>query len=165
MQKSVLLKTTSFILVGCSLMMGGCARNISSGTYAESHVGEASQTFQGVVASVRQVTVEGSEHLQNNVLGGATGALAGGFGGSFLGKGRGNIAATGVGAIAGAVAGAYAEKELRKQQAFEYVVRLRSGEMRTVVQGLENPLAVGQPVLLMVSYSGRSRLVADHSGR
>ena len=63
-------------------------------------------------------------------------------------------------AAAGAVAGAYAEKALKSQNAMEYVVALENGESKTVVQGLDPTLAVGQKVWLMVSYQGRSRVTA-----
>ena len=146
-----------------ALLVGGCARNISSNAYSDSTVGEASRTFRGTIASVRTVQV-GPDQLDKNVVGGGIGTLAGGVAGNQFGKGHGNLAMTAGGAILGAVAGAYAEKELKTQEAFEYIVRLNNGEMRTVVQGTDTRLSPGQRVLLMVGERGRSRIVPDNSG-
>ena len=75
------LNTSRLILssvVLTTLILGGCARDISSATYAESTVGEASQTYRGTVVGVRKVTVA-PETLQENIIGGATGAVIGGL--------------------------------------------------------------------------------------
>ena len=106
------------VILLCSLatLVTGCARDISPNIYSERHVGEASRTFRGVVTHVRSVSVQGSERLQDNVLGGAAGGVAGGLAGSAFGRGKGQLATTLLGAAAGATAGALAEKELKKQQ-------------------------------------------------
>lgn len=148
-----------------AVLASGCARNINSDVYKASAVGETSRTFRGVVVAMRTVTVEDKEYLEDNTMGLVGGGVAGGLVGSQIGKGKGNLAATAVGALAGAVGGAFAEKALKSQQATEYTVELNNGELRTVVQGPEPALSVGQSVLLMVSQQGRSRIVADRSGR
>lgn len=145
------------------LSLSGCAREISSNTYKAGHIGEASFTYQGVVASARQVRVEEGEYLEQNGTGIALGAIAGGAGGSAIGNGSGQVAATVAGAVLGGLAGAYAEKGLKGQNAMEYAVRLNNGSMMTIVQGLDSPLQAGQNVLIMVSHDGRSRVVADNS--
>lgn len=146
-----------------ALLLSGCARNISSDVYSESHVGEASRTFRGVVVSVRQVQVA-PEKLEDNVIGAGAGALGGGIAASHIGGGTGRLAATAAGALAGGIAGAYAEQMLKTQNALEYTVELRNGEMRTIVQGPSPAFSAGQPVLVIVSHKGRSRVVADRSG-
>ncbi|MGB0935637.1 MAG: glycine zipper 2TM domain-containing protein [Alphaproteobacteria bacterium] len=154
-----------FSVVAVSLLaLSGCARNISPNTYKASHVGEASFTYQGVVASARQVVVENSEELEQNSTGILGGGLAGGLAGNQFGGGSGNVAATVGGAVLGGIAGAFAEKALKSQDAMEYVVRLNNGSMMTVVQGMDLQLAMGQRVLVMVSHDGRSRVVPDQTG-
>lgn len=142
-----------------SLSLVGCARQISPNVYSDSSVGETSSTFRGVVVTKRQVEVAGSDKLQDNTAGGLIGGATGAVAGSAIGGGRGNIAATVLGGLGGAVAGAYAQKALESQQAFEYTIELHNGDMKTVVQGLEPSLSVGQSVLLIVSGKGRSRIV------
>lgn len=146
------------------LLLSGCARDISSNTYKASHVGEASFTYQGVVANVREVQVEEGERLEENAAGAGIGALAGGAAGYQFGGGRGQIATTAAGAILGGVAGAFAEKALKSQKGLEYVVRLDNGQIMTIIQGLDPRLNPGQRVLVLVSNAGRSRVVADQTG-
>jgi outer membrane lipoprotein SlyB len=137
-----------------------CAREISGDVYNASHVGEASTTHSGVIVHARNVTVEGSENLQDNGLGIIGGGAAGALAGSQFGKGDGNTLATIGGAIAGATAGAFAEKALKKQQGTEYIVQLDNGQTMTVVQGPNPAFSVGQSVYVVIGHKGRSRVVA-----
>lgn len=158
---------TKIMVVACvtlaSLSLFGCARQISPNVYSDKSVGETSRTYRGVIVAKRQVEVAGSDKLQDNtagaLIGGATGAVAG----SAFGGGRGNVAATVLGGVGGAVAGAFAQKSLESQGGFEYTVELTNGEMKTLVQGLEPSLDIGQSVLLIESVKGRSRLVPDRA--
>ena len=154
----------SIVLISMGLFVAfvatGCARQISSNVYSADSIGETSSTYPGVIISARQVTVEDKEYLEGNGLGIVGGGVGGALLGSQFGKGSGNTVATVGGAVAGAVAGAYAEKALKTQNAMEYVVALENGESKTVVQGVDSQLAVGQKVWLMVSYQGRSRVTA-----
>jgi outer membrane lipoprotein SlyB len=122
-------------------------------------VGAAASTYHCKIVNVRKIKVEEGERLEDNKTGGIIGALAGGALGNSVGGGRGRTLATVTGAIAGATAGAYAEKGLKSQYAFEYVVELQSGELKTVVQGTDVILALGQSALLVVDPRGRSRLI------
>lgn len=150
----------SSIFVGAILLaISGCARNISSSTYDAQKLGAANETYECIVVSARRVAVEEGDYLENNHTGALVGGILGGVAGNAIGKGHGRTAATAVGAIAGGFGGAMAEKAVKSQDGMEYVVRLRSGAMRTVVQGLDNPLYVGQTALLMIDNYGRSRVV------
>ncbi|MDR0556133.1 MAG: glycine zipper 2TM domain-containing protein [Holosporaceae bacterium] len=144
---------------GFLLLLGGCARNISSSAYDAQTLGAASATYPCVVIKVRKVKVEEGERLEDNKTGGIMGAIAGGALGNAMGGGRGRVVTTAAGALAGAAAGAYAEKTLKSQEAFEYVVELQSGGLRTVVQGTDVSLAPGQAALLVIDPNGRSRLI------
>jgi outer membrane lipoprotein SlyB len=156
-------KTTVIAMCAMATLVTGCARQISSNVYSERHVGEASRSFRGIIVGVRDVQVEGKEKLDQNTAGIVGGGLVGGIAGNQFGGGTGNLAATAAGALGGAVAGAFIQKELEKQNAVEYSVELTNGEIRTIVQGPEPRLGVGQRVLVMISYEGRSRVVPDHT--
>lgn len=156
-------KAQMLIVASIALFLSGCARNISPNTYSDLAVGESSRTFKGTIVSVRTVQVA-PEKLENNIAGTAIGGVAGGVLGNQFGGGTGNLAATAGGAILGALAGAYAEKELKTQDAFEYIVQLQNGEMRTVVQGMDARFNPGQRIFLIVGERGRSRIIADASG-
>lgn len=139
-----------------SLILTSCAREISSDVYASRQVGEVSTTYSGVIKSVRPVLVQHGEQLEDNGLGLAGGGVVGGAVGNAVGRGR--FLPTAVGAIAGAVAGTLAEKKLKEQTALEYVVQLENGNLITVVQGQDQVFAIGQPVYVLVSQFGRSRI-------
>ena len=141
-----------------AVFSSGCARQISSNVYSADSIGETSTTYPGVIISSRQVTVEDKEYLGDNPLGIIGGGVGGAYLGSKIGKGEGNTLATVGGALAGAAAGAFAEKALKSQNAMEYVIALENGESKTVVQGLDPSMGVGQKVWLMVSHQGRSRV-------
>ncbi|MDR2781102.1 MAG: glycine zipper 2TM domain-containing protein [Holosporaceae bacterium] len=149
----------SVILCGNLLIIGGCARDIASSSYNARTLGEAASTYVCTVVNVRKVKVEEGDRLEENVTGGVVGAITGGVLGNAVGGGRGRNIATAAGALAGAAAGAYAERSLKSQDALEYVVELKSGQLKTVVQGTDVVLAPGQPALLIVYNKGRSRLI------
>ncbi len=155
-------KTTLLLAgLGCiAMLIGGCARNISSNSYDARTIGAASNTYAGVIVSMRKVAVEGGDSLEDHKVGGLMGAVAGGVLGNAIGAGRGRTIATAAGALAGAAAGAYAEKQLKAQEGFEYTVKLDNGSMKTVVQGTDVVLYPGQRVLLIDDSRGRSRVVA-----
>jgi outer membrane lipoprotein SlyB len=105
------------------VLVAGCAKNIDPNVYTESSVGQVSDTYQGMVLSVRDVTVQSGDKLTDNgwgmVLGGGAGALAG----SQVGQGLGNTAAVVGGAVIVGALGALAQGELSKQPAVEYIVK------------------------------------------
>ncbi|MCE2983241.1 MAG: hypothetical protein LW832_06710 [Parachlamydia sp.] len=138
------------------VVLSSCARQISSNVYTARQVGEVSMTYTGVIENIRVVNVEEGEQLEENQLGLATGGLAGGVIGSTVG--RGHFLPTAIGAIAGAVSGTLVEKKLKQQTAYEYLVRLNDGALLTIVQGMDQPLGIGEPVYVHVSPCGRSRI-------
>lgn len=150
----------SLLLLAGVAFSTGCARQISSNVYSAHSVGEASETYPGVIIGARTVTVEDQEYLGDNTLGIVGGGVGGALLGSTIGKGKGNTLATVAGGVLGATGGAFAEKALKSQQGIEYVVSLENGQTRTVVQGTDPQLSVGQQVFVMVSHHGRSRVVA-----
>jgi outer membrane lipoprotein SlyB len=160
-----MIKNKVIVTILCisALLLTSCERNINSNAYTAASVGEASFSYQGSIISVRQVLVQGSDELGGNTMGMGLGAVGGGVVGNQFGKGGGNLAATIGGAIAGGVLGAMADKKLKEQNGFEYVVKLTNGQIMTVVQGLDTAFGVGQRVIVIVSNDGRSRVVADNS--
>jgi outer membrane lipoprotein SlyB len=145
------------LFVVSALAFTSCARQISSDVYSVRQVGEISTTHMGVIKAIREVRIDQSEQLDQNQVGMIGGGAAGGVMGNTIG--RGNFFATAGGAIAGAVTGSLLEKKMKQQMALEYVIELNNGELITVVQGLEDTLAIGQPVYVVVSPHGRSRVI------
>lgn len=147
------------------LIVTGCTRQISQNVYKGSDVGAPASTYRGVIVSARQVTVEEGDKLSDNTMGIAGGALAGGLIGSQFGGGStAPLVGAGLGAVAGGVGGAFLEKHLTTQDAMEYTVQIDgTGNLMTIVQGVDTVYSVGQRVLVMVYTQGRSRIVADQS--
>ncbi|MFN7662740.1 MAG: glycine zipper 2TM domain-containing protein [Alphaproteobacteria bacterium] len=145
------------------LLLTNCAKNISSSEYAEADVGSVKHTYKGVIISARPVKVQAGDSLEDNKTGLVGGGLAGGLLGSQIGQGRGQVVGLVLGAAAGAVGGSLLEKGLKSQEGIEYSVELNDGRILTLVQGKDNPLSIGQRVLVMVGSKGRSRIIPDLS--
>lgn len=145
-------------LIG-AMALSGCAREIGSDSYEGAAAGEISRTYAGVVENVRQVEIQEQDRLEGNKTGQLLGGVAGGFAGSAFGSGLGQAAAVAAGAIIGSVIGSVAEQEIKRQPALEYIVRSETGELVTVVQGLEPALSPGQRVFVQEGRLGRSRII------
>lgn len=96
----------------------------------------------GVVESVRIVSLKG----EGSGVGAVTGGLAGAILGNQVGGGNGRTATTLLGAAGGAYVGNEVEKNMKKSTAFRITVRMDDGTYRTVTQGSEAGIAVGQRV-------------------
>lgn len=147
------MKKLFFVVMTC-LVAVGCAADINDNAYKLSSVGQASAVAQGVIVDVRTVSIHGSSGA-GSVLGG----VAGGVAASTIGRGAGSVLASVGGALAGAFIGGITQNELTKQQALQYIVRLTDGDMINVIQGLNNPLSVGQKVFVL--YGKETRLIPD----
>lgn len=147
------------IMLGVSILacLSACAPRIGGSDYNVRGVGEVSTTQRGTILSKRVVNIEAN----NTHLGTLGGAAAGGLLGSAIGKGGGARIATGAGILGGAVAGHFAERALTNQEGFEYQVQLDSGEVKTIAQGAEPNLGIGQRVLVISSARDRGRIIAD----
>jgi outer membrane lipoprotein SlyB len=147
-------------LAALTMSLGGCAREVGGDVYDTRSLGGAVRTERGVVASVRPVRLQDGERLQEPGLGAVIGGAAGGAIGREIGAGWGQIVAIGAGIVLGAAAGALAQGELSKQDGLEYVVRTGDGQLYTIVQGTENPVAAGSPVFIQFGDSRtRARVV------
>ncbi|CAO5678537.1 MAG: hypothetical protein HEEMFOPI_00369 [Holosporales bacterium] len=140
--------TAAFLSTGCAPKIGGSDYNMAN-------VGEVSETFEGIILTKRVVNISGHETGAGTLAGG----VAGGFLGSAVGGGKGKQLATVAGAIGGALAGHAIEQSASSQEGFEYSVKvLRTGEIITLAQGAEPNLSIGQPVYVVRSNRGNSRV-------
>ena len=105
------------------------------------------------------VKVPGSNDLG---IGSLAGAAAGTVGGSIFGGGmRANLLWGLGGALLGGTAGSYAQKKLTQQTGMQYQINLKnSGEILTVVQGLNPRYHLGQEVYVL--YGDKTRIVPAH---
>lgn len=115
---------------GLACVLGGCATS-DPDMISRDNVQTMSQVQDGVVLSIRSVTVDGSQSGVGAVVGGVVGAIGGSAGSGVQREGQ----VLGLlGAVAGAAAGNAAERLVTKEEAIEILVQLKGGQRRAIVQ-------------------------------
>lgn len=148
------------IVLALQLGLSGCATNVSPNTYELSEVGVASKVVPGVILSKRAVTLD----ARRDNIGTGAGAVIGGVTGSALGgrsHARTNIAGAVGGAVIGGLVGSVADKAINKHQGFEYMVKLKHGNIISVAQSKDLEFFVNQRVLVI--YGATTRIVPDET--
>ncbi len=137
-----------FINFGCSLHSGS--------TYDQSSMGSPKYFVKGVILSIRDVEIKGTE----SGAGAVAGAVAGGLAGSTLGgdKALGALGALG-GAVVGGLLGHATEDLITSGSATEFIIQPDKGEPYAVIQVNDEELKTGERVLIMDS--GKVRIVRD----
>ncbi len=177
-----------FTIILALVFLTACTKTIDPNVYEDMQVGQVADTYQAVVLSVRPVTVKANDDRLAGGWGTIVGGTAGGFGGNTIGKGTGRTAATVGGVALGAAIGSLVNSELSKQPALEYIIKYwdaknvstTKGEiygdplkndvnkanekLLTLIQGPQMQLQPGQNVFLIITPSGRARIIADQSG-
>lgn len=134
-------------LISCSSMERIAAESSDGNTYKTTEVGELSTVSEGVIIAIRKVTIAGSKGL-----GAATGGAVGAVTGSTINKAETDRAIAGsLGALAGAVVGSMIEENLTEKDAFEFVIKLDSGRVVSLVQNTDQELKVGDNVYIIKS--------------
>lgn len=119
-----------------------------------------SNVQDAVILTIRPVTVDGTQTGTGAVAGGVVGGIAG----SGAGGPRESAIAGVLGAVAGAVIGNAVERSATREDAYEILVQLRSGERRAIIQAKgSEPLNPGDQVIL-VSTGGRTRVMRAPAG-
>ena len=141
------------LLLSVTTGLAGCASNLSGDTYSRSEARRAQQVEYGEIISLRPVQIEGTKTPVG------AGAVVGGIGGSTLGGGKGSSIMAVIGAVAGGMAGAAVEEGVTRSQGVEITVKLDSGRIVAIVQGLSphEKFAVGDQVRVLTS-GGTSRV-------
>lgn len=138
-----------------SSLVTGCGMNVSPNTYDACEAGVASKAVHGTVIGKRRVNIDA-----RGGVGGLAGTAAGAIGGSAIGGGdRAHLLGAVGGAVLGGVIGNAIDKKVNTHQAYEYIVRLRSGSTISVAQAQELEFQINQPV--MVIYGPTTRIVPD----
>jgi len=143
-----------FLNLGLALamtaMLGACATS-SPDVVQRGDAQRMAKVEDGVVLSIRTVTVDGSQTGAGAAVGGVVGAI-GGYSGSSVGR---EAQVLGVLAgVAGAAAGNAIERFSTKEDAFEILVQLKGGERRAIVQAKGSEvLLAGDPVIIVTTGS------------
>ncbi len=96
----------------------------------------------GTVQAINRIEVDGNGSVVGSVAGGLLGAVIG----SQFGGGNGRTAAGVAGAVGGALLGREIEKNARKREQFEVILRMRDGQRQTVTLGQAPNVKVGEQV-------------------
>jgi outer membrane lipoprotein SlyB len=138
------------IFAACSLHSGS--------TYERGEMGAPTTFIKGIILSVRDVTIKGTE----SGAGAAAGAVAGGLAGSTLGGSTATRALGGLGgAVIGGIVGHTTENLITGGNASEFIVQPNSGESYAIVQVNDEELKAGERILIIES--GKLRIVRDNS--
>jgi outer membrane lipoprotein SlyB len=113
------------------------------------------QVQDGVVLSVRNVVVDGSQSGIGAAVGGVVGAIGGSAGSSVQREAQvlGVLAG-----VAGAAAGNAIERFSTKEEALEILVQLKGGERRAIVQAKGNELLAAGDAVVLVTTGGKVRV-------
>jgi outer membrane lipoprotein SlyB len=144
-------------LTAIALSAAGCSPDYSPNTYNSNAVQQANKVEQGVVVGVREVGVKAA---------GTTGAVTGGAAGGIVGSQTpGGSVATAFGTLGGTlvggIVGTTVEHATDDTKAFEYIVRKPNGDLVSVTQKDDVPLALGQKVLVIAG--NQARIVPDYT--
>ena len=142
------------LVIAAIATLAACASS-SPDTIRRSDTQTLSQVQDGVVLSVRPVSVEGSQSGVGGVVGGVVGAIAGSAGSSV--QREQNVLGL-LGAVAGAAAGNAMERIGTKEEAVEIIVQLKNGDRRAIVQAKGGETLLAGDKVILVTSGGKVRV-------
>lgn len=145
------------LLIISTVVMTGCASNMSSRDYSAVTSMQKMKVELGVVESVRNVKINGKPSPIGGMAGGALGAIAG----SNAGGGIGQLAVMVVAGAVGAAIGAVVDKKAHDADGIEVTVKMISdGSLQAVTQAKDpaEVFAPGDSVRMITGQSGFSRV-------
>ena len=137
-----------------ALALGACATS-SPDVVQRGDAQRMAQVQDGVLLSIRTVTVDGSQSGIGAAVGGVTGAVAGASRGGSTAES--NVIGLLVG-VAGAAAGNTIERMATREDANESLIQLKGGERRAVVQAKGSETLVPGDAVIIVTTGGKVRV-------
>lgn len=135
-------------------VLGACATS-SPDVVQRGDAQRMAQVQDGVVLSIRNVVVDGSQTGAGAAVGGVVGAI-GGYSGSSVSR---EAQVLGVLAgVAGAAAGNAIERFATKEDAVEILVQLKGGDRRAIVQAKGSELLAAGDSVIIVTTGGKVRV-------
>lgn len=132
-------------LTASMLLLGACAGSLSSSGYSRAQARQEQTVRLGVVDSVRQVQIAGTQ----SPVGTVAGALVGGIAGSSIGQGKGSNVGAVLGAVAGGLAGSALEESTTRKPGLEITVKLDNGQIIAVTQEADETFSQGDRVRVL----------------
>ena len=142
------LSALIFSQTNCSLHSGSI--------YDREEMGQPQSFIKGVIISVRDVSIKGTQSGVGIISGAVTGGLAGS-------KVSGDQTKSAIGAIVGGLVGAKAEELVMQDNASEFVIQPDIGEPFISIQVNEENLRSGERV--MIINSDKMRIVRDQTSK
>lgn len=149
--KNTFKKSSVALMIVVSALMAGCTSQYSGTSYSSSEALTAQTVNYGVVTSVQNVQIRGTDSDIN--VGSVGGTVLGAIAGSQIGGGWGRVAGGVGGAVLGGVAGNAVQKGVTKENGINIVVKLDNGSNVSVTQAADQAFAVGQRVKVVGSGS------------
>lgn len=150
MKRSIQLSLTLVVVAA----LAACASS-SPDVIQRGDAQRMAQVQDGVVLTVRNVVVDGSQSGIGAGVGGVVGAI-GGYGGSGVQR---EAQVLGVLAgVAGAAAGNVIERFATKEDAVEILVQLKGGDRRAIVQAKGAEVLVPGDAVIIVTTGGKVRV-------
>jgi outer membrane lipoprotein SlyB len=142
------------ISIVLAFSLGGCATS-SPDVIQRGDAQRLSVVEDGVVLTVRNVVVDGSQSGIGAAVGGVTGAVAGASRGGS--NAESNVIGLLVG-VAGAAAGNAIERMATREDATELLIQLKGGERRAVVQAKGGEVLAPGDKVILITTSGKVRI-------
>jgi outer membrane lipoprotein SlyB len=136
------------------LALGACATS-SPDVVQRGDAQRMAQVQDGVLLSIRTVTVDGSQSGIGAAVGGVTGAVAGASRGGS--NAESNVIGLLVG-VAGAVAGNAVERMATREEANELLIQIKGGERRAIIQAKGSETLVPGDAVIIVTTGGKVRV-------
>lgn len=155
-KKYVLFLIFISLLPACSLRSGH-----SGSSYEQGELGNPTYFKKGIILSVRDVKIKGTESGVGAVAGATAGGLAGStsLGGNTATRALGGLG----GAVIGGIVGHTTENFITRGNASEFIIQPDEGEPYSIVQENDEELNEGERVLILES--GKLRIVRDKNAR
>jgi outer membrane lipoprotein SlyB len=140
--------------VAVALGLGACSTT-SPDVVSRDDAQRLSRVEDGVLLSIRTVTVDGSQSGIGAAVGGVTGAVAGATRGGN--SAESNVIGLLVG-VAGAAAGNAIERVATREEANELLIQLKGGERRAVIQAKGSETLVPGDAVLIITTGSKVRV-------
>lgn len=147
------LKLGLALIVAATL--GGCASS-NPDVIQRGDAQRLSLVQDGVVLTIRNVTVDGSQSGAGAAVGGVVGAV-GGYGVSGVQRESQIIGV--LAGVAGAVAGNAIERFSTREEAVEILLQLKGGERRSIVQAKGAEVLVPGDKVILVTTGSKVRII------
>jgi len=137
--------------------LAACGPDYSPNTYSSTAVQQANKVEPGVIVGVRRIDIATA-----GTTGAVAGAAAGGIAGAAAPESGVSSALTALGGgLVGGILGNTVDRKINDTFGYEYIVREAKGDMVSVTQKDEAPLAIGLHVLVIAGT--QARIVVDYT--